>query len=280
MSSNDEPSRMEVFKAFSTFFSSVILASASIVVTLKYNQQQLEIAQKQAVSQMEITRIKEISDLIPKLGSENDNERKFSAITLSLYGESAVPALIALLEDENSTIREVSSKALTLIGEPAIPELESAFKDERNSENLRALSIYTLGGLKSEKAVQIATNAAIKAVQDSKENKIVRKDAATALGKLKDARSIPVLLEAMQSKTNSELVENSIWALGEIRVKDVNKELVSMLNHNNVRVRVATVWALAKLKDENTGSILLNVAEKDLDQDVRDAATNAIEWMK
>jgi len=273
---NDKTTRIEVFKAFSTFFSSVIIASASIIVTLKYNEQQFAITQKQAESQLEITRIKEISALIPKLGAENANERKFSAITLSLYGESAVPALIATLGDENATVRDASSKALVLIGEPAIRELKIAFEDRRNSDDLRALSIYTLVLLKADETLQLA----IRAVEDASENKFVRKDAATAIGKLRDARGIPALLNATQSTTNAALVENSVWALGEIGKKEVNQKLISLLHHQSDRVRVQVVWGLAKLKDENTESILLDVIKRDVNKDVRDAATNAIEWMK
>ena len=276
MPSNDRSSRIEVFKAFSTFFSSVIIASASIIVTLTYNKQQFEITQRQAVSQMEIARVKEISILIPKLGSENANERKFSAITLSLYGKSAVPALIAILEDENPDVRDASSKALALIGEPSIPELEAAFRDRRNSENMRALSLFTLGLLKSNKAVELAREA----VEDNSEHKIVRKDAASTLGVLKDAASIPVLLKATQSKTNAALVANSVWALGEIGNKENNVALAVMLDHHSDEVRMQVVWALAKLKDDDTKTILLNVIKNDVSQDVRDAAVDAIEWMK
>jgi HEAT repeat protein len=276
MPDNNGPSRLEIFKTFSTFFSSVIIASASIIVTLTYNKQQFEITQKQAASQMEITRIKEITNLIPKLGSENASERKFSAITLSLYGKSAVPALIAILEDENIDVRVASSKALALIGDPAVLELEETFRDRRNSINLRAMSIFTLGRLKSVSAVQLA----MEAVQDNSENKIVRKDAATALGMLKDARSIPALLKAIQSTTNTALVENSVWAIGEIGEKEVNEKLLSMLDHHSVQVRIQAIWAMAKLKDTNTENLLLNIIEKDNSKEVRDAATNAIEWMK
>ena len=276
MPSDNKPSRLEVFKTFSTFFSSVIIASASIIVTLTYNKQQFEITQEQASSQMEITRIKEISNLIPKLGSENANQRKFSAITLSLYGVSAIPALIAILDDENVDVRDASSKALALIGESAIFELEAAFRERRNSENLRAMSIYTLGRLKSGKALELA----MEAVEDNSENKTVRKDAATALGMLRNPISIPALLKAMESKTNTALVENSVWALGEIGNNEVNEKLINMLDHSSAKVRVQAVWAMAKLKDENTENILLNISKNDNSQEVRNAATDAIAWMK
>lgn len=276
MQNETKPSGVEVFKTFSTFFSSVIIASASIVVTLIYNNQELAISQQQAASQMDITRIKEITNLIPKLGSENANERKFSAITLSLYGKTAIPALTALLDDENADVRTASSKALALIGEPAIPELEAAYRDERNGENLRALSIYTLGLLKSSAALYLA----IEAIEKTSENKIVRKDAATALGMLKDPAAIPVLLKAIKSTNNLALVENSVWALGEIRNPEVHDALVTMLAHNSPTVRVQTVWALAKLKTAETEQVLHEVADFDASPQVREAALNAVEWMK
>ncbi|MCI5122599.1 MAG: HEAT repeat domain-containing protein, partial [Candidatus Electrothrix sp. AUS4] len=195
MSDNDPSSRIGIVKAVSTFFSSVIIASASIVVTLTYNSKNLEISNKQAVSQMEIASIKEISKLIPQLGSENAKERKFSAITLSLYGKDAVPALIALLDDEEMEVRNASSKALSLIGEPALSELEATFKDKQNSVNLRGSAIYTLGRMKSNRAVPLA----LETLANSAENKIVRKDAANALGLLKSPQGIPVLLKAIQT---------------------------------------------------------------------------------
>ncbi len=276
MANNDKTSRIEAFKAFSTFFSSVIIASASIVVTLAYNNQQLKITNNQAISKMKIVRIQEISRLIPQLGSENFDERKFAAIALSLYGEDAIPALVAMLEDDNQDVRTITTKAIALIGEPAIQELEKAFRDRRNSGSLRAASIYTLGRMKSANAKQLA----MRAIKDNSEHKYVRKDAAWALGALKDPTSVPVLLKAMQSNTNIDLVRNSIWALGEIGVKGINEQLVKMLKHNNDKIRIEAIWAMAKLKDDNTVSILQNIINEGTNEEVCDAATNAIEWMK
>ena len=56
--------------------------------------------------------------------------------------------------------------------------------------------------------------------------------------------------------------------------------IIVTLTYNNPEVRVNAVWALAKLKDENTENILLNVANNDTSEKVRDAASGAIEWMK
>lgn len=276
MSNNDDSSRIGILKIVSTFFSSVVIASASIVVTLTYNSKKLEISNKQAVSQMEIASIKEISKLIPQLGSENANERKFSAITLSLYGKDAVPALIALLDDEEVDVRTASSKALSLIGEPAVSELETTFNDRQNSANLRGSAIYTLGRMRSFRAVPLA----LETVADSSENKIVRKDAANALGMLKSTRGLPVLLKAIQSTSNTLLVEAGVWALGEIGDNSVTGQLSTMLTHPSDKVRIQAVWALTKLEDETTIHLLENVIIEDASLEVRDAAINALEWMK
>ncbi|WLE98682.1 MAG: HEAT repeat domain-containing protein [Candidatus Electrothrix communis] len=254
MSNNDDSSRIGVLKIVSTFFSSVVIASASIVVTLTYNSKKLEISNKQAISQMEIASIKEISKLIPQLGSENAKERKFSAIALSLYGKDAVPALIALLDDEEIDVRDASSKALSLIGDPALAELEMAFKDRQNSANLRGSAIYTLGRMKSSLAIPLA----LKTVADSSENKIVRKDAANALGMLKSTRGIPVLLKAIQSTSNTVLAEASVWALGEIGDKNVTEQLATMLTHPSDRVRIQAIWALTKLVPYSSTSVTKN----------------------
>ncbi|WP_339137694.1 MAG: HEAT repeat domain-containing protein [Candidatus Electrothrix sp. GW3-4] len=276
MENNDSSSHSGILKGVSTFFSSVVIASASIVVTLTYNSKKLEITNKQAVSQMEIASIKEISKLIPQLGSENAKERKFSAITLSLYGKDAVPALIALLDDEEIEVRNASSKALSLIGEPAVLELETAFKDRQNSANLRGSAIYTLGRMKSRLAIPLA----LETVADSSENKIIRKDAANALGMLRSTQGIPVLLKAIQSTSNTILVEAAVWALGEIGDKKVTEQLATMLTHQSSRVRMQAVWALTKLEDETTIPLLQKVLQEDTSLEVRDAAINALEWMK
>ena len=100
---------LEIAKLSSSFISTVLIALASVFVTTQYNNKQLEIAQ-----------IKEISALIPKLGSTNENERKFSAIALGLYGEGAIPALIAILDDSDEAVRTAGAKSIALIGNATV----------------------------------------------------------------------------------------------------------------------------------------------------------------
>jgi HEAT repeat protein len=266
---------LETFRTFSTFLSSVVIAGASIVVTVKYNDQQFAITQRQAESQLEIARVKEISNLIPKLGSDNANERKFSAIALSLYGESAVSALIASFDDENSAVREASSRALALIGTPAVPKLIAAYSEKRNPENMRALAMYTLGMLPGEEAMRLA----IQAVGNPEENPTVRKDAATALGTMRSVEAVPALIATLTNTGNITLIENSTWALGEIGDVSARSSLIALFAHSSESVRSQAVWAVAKLRGDGVEAALMEMSRKDPSEKVRKAAADAIPWM-
>ncbi|MCI5122126.1 MAG: HEAT repeat domain-containing protein [Candidatus Electrothrix sp. AUS4] len=100
------------------------------------------------------------------------------------------------------------------------------------------------------------------------------------MGAFQQTQGIPVLLKAIQSTSNILLVEAAVWALGEIGDKSVREDLTPMLRHPSNRVRVQAIWALTKLEDDTTMHLLKNVLKEDADQEVRDAALNALEWMK
>ena len=101
-------SRLETFKTFSTFLSSVVIALATFFATWVYNSKQLEISQNKA-----------LSELIPKLGDNVANVRKFNAISLALHGKNAVPALMAIIRDDKQEVRNAAATALGIIGTAA-----------------------------------------------------------------------------------------------------------------------------------------------------------------
>lgn len=195
---HETKSKLEIFKTFSTFFSSVIIALAGIVITTQYNNRQLEITQKQVESQLSLARIKEISTLVPKLGSSNEGERRFSAITLGLYGEDAIPALIAVIEDPKETVRRASAEALAIIGEASIPVLEETYLDKSNNPIKRGMSLYTLGLMKAKGA----SNHAKSALENTMENPYVRVNAANVIGFLRDKESVEILLSTLRKVKN------------------------------------------------------------------------------
>ncbi len=264
---NGKASFLEIISTSSTFISTVLIALVSIFVTTQYNNKQLEIAQ-----------IKEISTLIPKLGSDNENERKFSAIALGLYGKNAVPPLIAILDDSKQDVRDAGSKSIALIGEEAVPALEEAFRNKKNSENLRATSLWTLGSMNAPSGLTLAREA----LSDSSENPTVRKDAATALGFLKDKDSIGTLLKVLErAKVNDDtLTESIVWSLGRIADPSAIDSLMPLLEHANEKIRLRAIWALSQFKSDEVTKRLQVLMEKDSSDVVKDAAKRAIEWQK
>jgi HEAT repeat protein len=258
---------LEIAKVSSAFISTVLIAVASIFVTTQYNNKQLEIAQ-----------IKEISTLIPKLGSANENERKFSAIALGLYGKGAIPALIAILDDNDQAVRNAGSKSIALIGDAAIPSLERTFLDKKNSPNLRATCLWTLGAMKAESGLTLARAS----LSDPLENPIVRKDAASALGFLKDSNSTELLLRVLDHSKDNDitLTNNIVWALGQIAAPSTIDSLVSLLSSPDESLRVQTVWALSQFKGADVTAKLSIVMEKDSSEKVRQAAKESLEWQK
>ncbi len=267
---------LDLFKAASTFISSVIIALAGIYVTQEYNSKQLEISQRQVDSQIEIARNRELTLLIPQLGDKDAGVKRYSAISLALYGRHAVPALIAALDEENEDVQFVVSRSLSLIPSAA-PDLIARFKDDRrNTPTLRSGAIYTLGLLGVDEVYGLASTT----LRNSSEDPIVRKRAAEALGVLKDERAVALLLDALRvsRQRDAYLTAGIIWALRDFRSKQALGEISSLLNHPDEEVRFQAVWAIASIADEGSSSALARVAKSDSTERVRAAARNAQIW--
>ena len=258
---------IEYFKSASMFISSVIIAATGIIATNQYNSGQLKIA-----------RNKELSELIPKLGNGDANVRKFSAVSLALYGKDAIPPLIATLADDDENVRTAGAKSLSIIGEPAISELKSAYENRRNDINLRASALYTLGLMRSQNAYKLAVSA----VEDPTEDSTVRKDAANVLGFLRDQQAIGTLLTFLKTSKvrDKRLTIQILYALGEIQNVAITDDLINLLDHPAEDVRQATIWTLAKIGRENILNKLSQVESNDKSKKVRRAAKEASAWIK
>lgn len=271
--SNRKLSKLEVFQVISGFISAVIIAGAASYAAYDYNSNQLE-----------ISRNKDLADLVPKLGSQDANVRKFSAISLSLYGEYAIPALIATLDDTNQDVRMAAIKSLCIIGDPAIRELTKTFQDKRNSADKRAAGLYALGRMGAPNAYELSASA----LEDPKEDPWVRKDAALVMGFLKEKHSVELLLSVLNKSKEKDVnltiaIVMALGEIGEIQDVPITDDLLSLLNHPDEEVRYQTVGALGKIGNETTFDVLSRlslVESNDKSDRVRKSAKDASAWIK
>jgi HEAT repeat protein len=277
-------SRLETFKALSTFISSVVLAAAGIIVTLAFNSKELKVSQEQATAQMTVSkeqsnaqitiaRNKELAAIIPNLGAADANTRKVAAISLALYGKDATRVLVAALPDERKEVGEAAETSLIIIGDAASEELIKVFDDERTDEYTKGRSLYVLSSIKNPQAL---TRARL-ALKDLG-NQFLCKNAVQVVENWKDKQSANDLIGMLKKRNylDAELTRYIVRALGEIGDQTAEEDFRKLLNDPDESVRVATVWAYAKVAGERAVEILNEVKKKDKSENVKNEVDKAI----
>jgi HEAT repeat protein len=103
---------------------------------------------------------------------------------------------------------------------------------------------------------------------------VARRNAAWALGALKDSEAVPALIAALKD-TDAGVREQVAWALGAIGDRRAVDGLVSALTDTAAGVRRQAAWALGALGDRRAVSGLTQ-ALKDVDAGVRKQAAWAL----
>ena len=238
--------RLETFKTFSTFLSSVVIALATFLATREYNSQQLEISRNKA-----------LSELIPKLGDIDPNVRKFSAVSLALYGKNAVPALLATLNDEKQAVRHAAATSLGIIGTSAAADLMKVYSDKLRDHSVRAGVLYALGLMRHEPAAELA----IAALLDKGEDAGVRIDAAEVLGMLRNKKGVKALLSVLKydAEADTLLVRNSLEALSKIKDVSETREIRNLLFDSHPNIRLWALWTVKEIGDTSAIGDLLRI---------------------
>lgn len=105
-----------------------------------------------------------------------------------------------------------------------------------------------------------------------------RKEAAIALGKVKDKRAVEPLIEALKDR-NRDVRRESTFALGEIKDTKAVAPLIFVLEDKDWWVRSTTALALGKIKDNRAVEPLINALDDD-EWYVRNSAAEALLQMK
>jgi HEAT repeat protein len=161
--------------------------------------------------------------------------------------------------------------ALDEIGEVALKRLRSDIGDP--DADTRCGAVFALGEIEDEES----TNALVAALKD--ENIAVRIEAANALGKLGDARTVASLLVALDnSETEVGLKRSVIIALGKIGDDRAVPFLVEELAGGEISIRTAAAKALGNIGTTAAVNPLLDllVVESGADVSAAIAAISAL----
>jgi HEAT repeat protein len=184
-----------------------------------------------------------VPSLIQVLKDETDDVRREAVAALRNIGDvRAVPALVEALDDESYIVRRYATEALGDFGDVgAVPALMEAFRNE-DYPYYTAVALGKIGGTEVMaflvKALRDGNRLAISGLAASgakavsalremlsdEEPKVVREDAAEALGEIADATAISALVEALHSG-NEETRAIAVETLHGIRSNQARKAL-------------------------------------------------------
>src|SRR4030043_341142 len=143
-----------------------------------------------------------------------------------------------------------AANALVKIGKPSVEPLCAALKDD--STVARRNAATALGKIKDSAAVE----PLIVALKD--EDLIVRRNAATALGQIKDAGTVAPLIAAL--KDESPIVRrDAAIALGHIKDAGAVEPLIEALKDKDAIVRMNAVTALGEIGKSAIEALIANI---------------------
>jgi putative membrane-bound dehydrogenase-like protein len=186
----------------------------------------------------------EAAPLINLLADPRPAVRERAILTLARQGDAAVPYLSRALANKDATIRRNAIWTLTRIGTPkaqgSVRLLGLADKDA----SILAAAIYSTGATADAAAAedlqQLLANSATPPQ--------LRREAATALGKIGQAEAVTAILESLRKDADRVLEHSLIYAL--IEIADPSATAKGLAD-DSPTVRRAALIALDQMDDGN-----------------------------
>ncbi len=239
-----------------------------LINALKDKSREIREASAEALRKIKDRRA--VEPLIAALNDKDSSVRQEAAIALGEINDNrAVKPLIAAQKDENSHVRSSVAKALDKlgwspeddrqraihlidrgfwnesikIGEPAVEPLIVALKDK--SDYVRRNAAKALGKIKDKSAVE----PLIAVLKDKNEYSRVREEVVKALGEINDSRAVEPLIAALRD-SDYNMPMYAAEELGNLKDKRAVEPLILALKHERDMVRSYAAKALGKIKDK------------------------------
>ena len=178
----------------------------------------------------------------------------------------AVVPLISLLRDQDRSVREAAIEALRSIGAPAVETVGTCLTEPDLSVQESASAI--LAAIADERALA----PLIKVLHSG--DWIVRMHAAKALGRVRNADAVELLMPLLQDKVKAvrEEAAAALAAIGDASIP----HLLKALQHEDWLVRLHAVESLGRSRSKRAVEPLLSVLFNDQDSAVREDAVRAL----
>jgi HEAT repeat protein len=185
---------------------------------------------------------KVISELIAKLSSNEREIRIKAAEDIIAIGESAIMHLVSNLGVRNRIAQDLTSRCIAHIGEPAIAHV---LKERKNKNpDMRYGVVMTLNRIGSRKTLPIIREMIFD------DDKFVRMEAASALGKMNDINGVSLLIDILEDENNIYLRKSAIISLGEIGDKKAVEPLIRCLNDRECKAVQEILGVFGEIGDK------------------------------
>jgi HEAT repeat protein len=186
--------------------------------------------------------------------------------------KAAAGSIRSLFEQETTEYFDGAAAALGMIGDEEDANfLAEYLNNDELSVPQRQTLMAALGKLKATSTLERLAEIA----QDENENTMVRISAAGAIGEMKNAEYVPLLL-SLYDKPNPNFRAAVVKALANFTTDDVKTLVVQAIRDEHVRVRMEAVNAAKVLEIQDAVPFLLFRAKSDPESTVKYAAYNAL----
>ena len=249
-----------------------------------------------------------VTKLVEALKKESNANVKIEVLrTLGLIrAYSSTSEISNFLKDPEPKVRSMTARVFGNLRDRATVELLISALNDKN-ERVVEYVVWALGKINDEKAVP----AVLSLVKKKEADKKIRWQAANALWNMHREEAVNCFKEIIKEKQEGDLFEFVIQCLSTTKDKTLTKFFLDVLKNKNPKVKISGInglvnledtssltsirnllkdrdknvrrtvcFAIGRLGDESDIPVLENLAKRDINKYVRNAASDAIEMIK